>query len=536
MTLEFVLYNRMTLRKASAAVRATLPSRFEIAIAIFLLGTVLVAGCGTPLNSTASFTATPAASQPALTLTAASPVDPPTITPSSTATATAAAVQVPLTHYHLSVQFDYTSHHVAVAETIMITNRWEDPLLSLVLDVEPDEYSDVFVLNSIALNGTSLLDTGAYTLKANKLEIPLSEPLMPGIALTLSLDYELFLPPIMSEASSSFRPDPFGFSDHQTNLVNWYPYLAAYDPGQGWIIHDRYAFGEHEVYDAADYSIDLELVNPPADLVIAASAPNDAPQDQNGVIHYSLPRARTFAISASTGYVISTRQVGSTTVTSYYFPWDGSAGEAALDATANALALYSELFGPYERPSLNVIEADFLDGMEFDGLYFLSNGFYNLYDGTPSGYLTAIAVHETAHQWWYGKVGSDQAMEPWLDEAMSTYTEKLYYENVSPGSLSWWQSARIDYFAPQGYINLPVRDYRYYEPYRNSVYLNGSHFLQDLRDLIGDDAFFAFLKDYATKFAYQRTTTKDFFTLLSEHTSVDLAPLISQYFDPSLFP
>ena len=39
--------------------------------------------------------------------------------------------------------------------------------------------------------------------------------------------------------------------------------------------------------------------------------------------------------------------------------------------------------------------------MEYDGLFFLSNGFYNLYDGTSSSYLVTLAAHETAHQWWF---------------------------------------------------------------------------------------------------------------------------------------
>ena len=85
-----------------------------------------------------------------------------------------------------------------------------------------------------------------------------------------------------------------------------------------------------------------------------------------------------------------------------------------------------------------MVEADFLDGMEYDGLYFLSKGFYNLYSGGPADYLTAIAAHETSHQWWYSAIGNDQALEPWLDEALATYSERLFYENLHPEGLVWW--------------------------------------------------------------------------------------------------
>jgi len=53
---------------------------------------------------------------------------------------------------------------------------------------------------------------------------------------------------------------------------------------------------------------------------------------------------------------------------------------------------------------------------------------------------------------------------------------------------------------------------------------------------MGDDAFFAFLKDYANRFAYQRVTARDFFAVLRGHTDMDLTPLLDKYFDPAYLP
>jgi aminopeptidase N len=36
-----------------------------------------------------------------------------------------------------------------------------------------------------------------------------------------------------------------------------------------------------------------------------------------------------------------------------------------------------------------------------------------------------VAVHETAHQWFYAMVGDSQALHPWLDEAFASYAEEL---------------------------------------------------------------------------------------------------------------
>ena len=37
-----------------------------------------------------------------------------------------------------------------------------------------------------------------------------------------------------------------------------------------------------------------------------------------------------------------------------------------------------------------------------------------------------LAAHETGHQWWFERVASDEAKEPWLDEALTTYSELVF--------------------------------------------------------------------------------------------------------------
>ena len=45
-------------------------------------------------------------------------------------------------------------------------------------------------------------------------------------------------------------------------------------------------------------------------------------------------------------------------------------------------------------------------------------------------------MHETAHQWWFEQVANDQAQQPWLDESLATYSERIYYENIHPDLVS----------------------------------------------------------------------------------------------------
>ena len=115
--------------------------------------------------------------------------------------------------------------------------------------------------------------------------------------------------------------------------------------------------------------------------------------------------------------------------------------------------LYSDLYGPMERNLVSVVEADFLHGMEFDGLILLSRGFYMFYNGTPETNLTIITPHEISHQWFFSLVGNDQAMEPWLDESLATYSEALFYENYYPELVPWWWENRVDGQQPTGFVD-----------------------------------------------------------------------------------
>lgn len=425
--------------------------------------------------------------------------------------------------YALEAVFNYDRHHLSVTQTITYTNNSSDPLSHLPLMVEPAVYPNTFSLSSLQWGDGA--EVQGASLERNRLTVPLPAPLSPGETVALRLQYELQLPP--SIEAEDVRPMPFGYTARQTNLVDWYPYIPPYISGQGWLHYNPWYYGEHQVYELADFEVSLRLDGGRTDLKIAASAFDHPDGDWH---RYQLEAARNFVWSVSHVYEVLTTTVGDVTVMSYAFPFQGDASQQVLDTTARALTLYNELFGAYPRPLISAVEADFLDGMEYEGLYFLSEGFYNLYNGSPAEYLTAIAAHETAHQWWYARVGNDQAREPWLDEALCTYAERLFYERYFPEALDWWWTVRVDYYEPRGPIDKPLYETSGFRDYRDAVYLNGAHFFEDLRQLAGDEAFFAFLGDYTAQNTGQLATAERFFTLLSAHIPQDITPLLQRYF------
>ncbi len=427
------------------------------------------------------------------------------------------------TTYQLNAVLDYERHLLKVEEKIIYTNQSQDTLDDLLLVIEPSRYPEVFHLKSITWgDGQPAND---YERDIGQLRINLPLPLPPGDQVHLSIIYELDLP--SPDSSYYGRPVPFGYSPRQTNLVDWYPFLPPYIDGQGWLVHQAGFFGEHLVYEIADFEVSIQLTNPNPDLVIAASAPAEKVGD---TYRYDHREARSFAWSVSHMYEVQVETVGDVKVIGYSFPAHAAAGDAALKTTAQALQLYADLFGPYPHKTLSVVEADFLDGMEYDGLYFLSNGFYNLYSGYQGEYLIAIAAHETAHQWFYGLVGNDQALEPWLDEALCTYSERIYYEHYSPEALDWWYRYRVHYYNPRGWVDGSIYNPDGYRAYRDAVYLNGALFLDNLRNLMGDEAFFSFLRNYIDLYSSKIVSGDEFFEMVEQHAQADLTNLLQGYF------
>jgi hypothetical protein len=469
----------------------------------------------TPASPTSTVTNTPI---PTLTPTAtqtpapipASNTSAPVVAPATTAFPPPATPS--RTNYILYATLDFNAHTLTVDETIRYYNNTGVALSDMVLSVQPNQYNGAFGLTSILQDNVALTN---YALSGQRLTLNLPRALQAGAATTLSLQFKINIP---AKTSTGI----FGYDFNQVNLVDWYPFVVPYSGG--WILHDPMPFGEHLVYDSSDIEVNLKTS---ADVIVAASAPSD----QNGEwTRYRLYGARMFTLSASNQFLVSESAVGSVKIRSYYFDGYKAAGDSLLYSAVQAVSIYSAKFAPYPYETLAVVQADIHDGQEEDGLVFVSTDFYGQYGGGAKNNLTTIGVHEIAHQWWYGLVGNDQAVEPWLDEAMSAYSERIFYEYNYPRYGDWWWQFRVDYFGPSGNVDTSIYNWSSQRAYVNAVYLNGAHFIEDLRTRMGDDNFFRFLKDYAARYSHKRATSTDFFAVVRANTTADISDLISEYF------
>jgi aminopeptidase N len=431
--------------------------------------------------------------------------------------------------YFIDLQLNYAAKAAVVNQTITYPNWTGETLTNLVLAVQPNLWTGGFTIKSMTVNDQPVT---SYTMEnlSQKLEIALPQPLEPSRTLVLNISYGLILPEAQAYSNpNEVRPQIYGFTQKQVNFVDWYPFIVPYQSGEGWVLHNPWFYGEHLVYDPADFVVNVMFIDGATPQI--ASSGQEIEAETEGSRRFTMEAARTFALSMSNDFKVAQQTVGDVTVYSYYFGFYDAPGEAMLQTTVDALQTYSEKFGPYRHKTLTAVQGDFNDGMEYSGLYFISRDYFNLYKpDDPVNYLVAIAAHETAHQWWFDGVADDQAIEPWLDEALSTYSERIYYETIYPNYVDAWWSYRYFEFQQAGYVDTPIYDGGGQRPYWDKVYLTGARFLEDLRKQLGDEIFFAFLKNYYTQYAGKHATGADFFRVLHETTSADITELLTKYF------
>jgi hypothetical protein len=488
----------------------------RITILFSLLAATLLSGCGPKTTEVVSIL--PTTDSPPT----ASPTLEPTVTPSPTPTSLPLNGQE--TVYEVNATIDYYNRFITVTSRSRYTNRTNTPINEMVFVVYPIIFQDAIYMKSVTHgDGTPVTN---YTWDKFRMVIPLATPLQPGGQIEFVHQFELYM-----WARGDYG-GVFSQNGQQLNLSYWFPMIPPFSETDGWIAHDvnlvnSTFVGEFLVFEPADYTVTLQFTDRRENFKIAAPA---LPTEADGVITYQLDLSRTFTLSISDIFTVAEREVNGVKIQSFTFNEHSSVVNVVADLAVQAMTLYSELFGEYDKPVLSVVEFNSDIGMEFDGLVFLSPYFYNLYPGTPKSNIHVYTAHEIAHQWFFAIVGNDQAQDPWLDEAFATYAEDLFYERFYPEYRDWHWENYITAHNPYGKIDISIYEGGELTEYRNVVYRNGAVFLKQLRATIGDEAFFSFLKDYVRQNRYEIATTEKFWDILLTHTDVDLTALHNEYF------
>lgn len=481
-------------------------------VILLLVVCLILAACGN--NAPESTPTLPAPTQV--------PTQTPVPTPEPTPTPSGPVIpQPPLnrTHYQLDLILNYYTHYGTVTESITYTNRSSQPMAEILLVVPPRNYYNAY--QQYSLTGVRV---DGFREEGLRTWVSLGTPLQPGEVTRVNLTYRLNFPE---------HQGIFGWTNRQLNISDWYPYIPPYDETSGWLAYEQVIddtntiVGEYIVNEVADFDVSIQLTDH-ADLIeIAASAPANS---VDGKLTYHFELARAFAFSVSDSFFEHEIVHNGVRIRTSVFMNQQETGVLMAQLAAQALDLFNELFYPYPREMITIVTGDFLHNMEMDGMFMLSHKVVDFYDTTPKNNLTILLPHELSHQWFYSLVGNNAATEPWLDEALATYTEVLYYERYHPELVEWWWRNRVWEYDHSGMVNSDITIPGGYVNYRAAIYLNGATFLEELRQALGDKAFFAALQDYSMTNTYQIATRQSFFDAIARHSTVDLSGIIAKYF------
>jgi aminopeptidase N len=149
-----------------------------------------------------------------------------------------------------------------------------------------------------------------------------------------------------------------------------------------------------------------------------------------------------------------------------------------------------------------------------------------------------VIAHETAHEWWYGAVGSNPTEHAWLDEGLAEYSvmeyiEKYYGREQREKDI---QNAHNTYSAfcsalksIKGKGDLPmtqsVNKFNSLYEYVTVTYTKGMLFYQNLRSILGEKRLDNGLKRYYSYFNGKIATPSDLQESLSDSAKLDLAPV-----------
>jgi aminopeptidase N len=186
------------------------------------------------------------------------------------------------------------------------------------------------------------------------------------------------------------------------------------------------------------------------------------------------------------------------------------------------MELFTELFGPY--PLANgytvVVTDDALEiPLEAQGISIFGA---NHCDGSRNS--ERLIAHELAHQWFGNSVTARQWRDIWLHEGFASYAEWLWSEHSggrTADDLARYYHGKLRE-APQ---DLLLADPGPRDMFDDRVYKRGALTLHALRRQLGDEKFFALLKDWTTRYRHACVVTDDFTGLAAGYCDESLTQL-----------
>jgi hypothetical protein len=406
------------------------------------------------------------------------------------------------------------------------------------------------------------------------LRVDLEQPLGPQDMVTLEVDFHFRAP-----EEGTFRTAHAQLGEGRVyEIAQWYPRLAVYDDVRGWNT-DQYLgngefyleFGDFDVYITVPRGFIVAapgiLVNAPevltaeqrnrlADALVSDTAMSIIQKAEAGQAssrpagdgptltwHFRAERVRDFAWATAPHFRWDAVGWHGILAQSFYpatappdWTWQGRPPDStwahSAEIVRSVIQHYSEKWLRYPYPTAINVHGP-TGSMEYPMLCFC---------GTGAGIrdLTAITLHEMAHQWFPMIVGSNEYAHAWMDEGFANFLELQGWRAAYPGegslaksdSVDYWTRGRSEWGLEEGWVagTLTGRDEPLVIPPDRartgwSLYFKPKAALHLLRDHVLADtvAFDTAFREYIRRWAFKHPTPADFFRTMDDALGEDLS-------------
>ena len=203
----------------------------------------------------------------------------------------------------------------------------------------------------------------------------------------------------------------------------------------------------------------------------------------------------------------------------YVFPDDKAAFKQSTAVVSEAIEWMSDLFGeyPFEEYGYVTVHAPGVS-LETQTMVLLSSGMLN----------ESTVIHEMAHMWFGDWVSLDSWGEMWRNEGFATYITILWENRDDPEEVDLVMEGVRAWLADDGIVqpllNPPPR-----RLFSTNSYFGGALMIHDLRQEVGDEAFFAGLQTYLAEYGGGTASDAQFQAVMEEASGQSLEAFFEKW-------